>query len=101
MQQMTQIMANLQAASSSKSSRPPPFNTSSIKAPDCFDGTLPFKVRFFIQSCQLIFHDDQENFILRQEEISLCHFISQWQGCKINSSLSFQSHQSRPNLPPQ
>ncbi|MBW0471163.1 hypothetical protein O181_010878 [Austropuccinia psidii MF-1] len=62
MQQITQIMDNLQAASSSKSSGPPLFKTSSMKAPDCFDGTLPFKVRFFIQSCQLIFHDDQENF---------------------------------------
>ncbi|MBW0583137.1 hypothetical protein O181_122852 [Austropuccinia psidii MF-1] len=37
MQQMTQIMANFQAAS-------------------------PFKVRIFIQSCQLIFHNDPENF---------------------------------------
>ncbi|MBW0579976.1 hypothetical protein O181_119691 [Austropuccinia psidii MF-1] len=33
-QQMTQIMDNLQAASSSGSSRPPAFKTSSIKAPE-------------------------------------------------------------------
>ncbi|MBW0577494.1 hypothetical protein O181_117209 [Austropuccinia psidii MF-1] len=33
MQQMTQIMANLQAASSSESSRPPAFKTLSMKAP--------------------------------------------------------------------
>ncbi|MBW0484392.1 hypothetical protein O181_024107 [Austropuccinia psidii MF-1] len=38
MQQMTQLMANLQAASSSESSRPPTFKT-----PECFDGTQPFK----------------------------------------------------------
>ncbi|MBW0463269.1 hypothetical protein O181_002984 [Austropuccinia psidii MF-1] len=56
MQQMTQIMANLQAAS-----RPPAFNTPSMKAPECFYGTHPFKVRSFIQSCQLIFHNDLEN----------------------------------------
>ncbi|MBW0531390.1 hypothetical protein O181_071105 [Austropuccinia psidii MF-1] len=62
MQQMTQIMANLQAASSSESSRPPAFNTPSIKAPECFDGTQPFKVGSFIQSCQLIFHNDPPNF---------------------------------------
>ncbi|MBW0580745.1 hypothetical protein O181_120460 [Austropuccinia psidii MF-1] len=62
MQQMTQIMANLQAASSSGSSRPPTFKTSSMKAPECFDGTQPFKVRSFLQSCQLIFHNDLENF---------------------------------------
>ncbi|MBW0581395.1 hypothetical protein O181_121110 [Austropuccinia psidii MF-1] len=62
MQQMTQIMANLQAASSSGSSRPPAFKTPSMKAPECFDGTQPFKVRSFLQSCQLIFHNDLANF---------------------------------------
>ncbi|MBW0535589.1 hypothetical protein O181_075304 [Austropuccinia psidii MF-1] len=34
MQQMTQIMANLQASSSSASSRPPAFKTPSMKAPE-------------------------------------------------------------------
>ncbi|MBW0479859.1 hypothetical protein O181_019574 [Austropuccinia psidii MF-1] len=62
MQQMTQIMANYQAASSSESSRPPAFNTPSMKEPECFEGTQPFKVRSFIQSCQLIFHSDPEDF---------------------------------------
>ncbi|MBW0575269.1 hypothetical protein O181_114984, partial [Austropuccinia psidii MF-1] len=33
-----------------------------MKAPECFDGTQPFKVRSFIQSFQLIFHNDPENF---------------------------------------
>ncbi|MBW0475437.1 hypothetical protein O181_015152 [Austropuccinia psidii MF-1] len=41
MQQITQIMANLQADSSSESSRPPAFKTPSMKAPECFDGTQP------------------------------------------------------------
>ncbi|MBW0471818.1 hypothetical protein O181_011533 [Austropuccinia psidii MF-1] len=62
MQQMTQIMANLQDASSSESSRPPAFNTPSMKAPEFFDGTQPLNVRSFIQSFQLIFHNDLENF---------------------------------------
>ncbi|MBW0548330.1 hypothetical protein O181_088045 [Austropuccinia psidii MF-1] len=62
MQQMTQIMANLQAASYSKASRPPSFNTPSMKAPEWFDGNQPFKVRSFLQSCQLIFHNDLANF---------------------------------------
>ncbi|MBW0495835.1 hypothetical protein O181_035550 [Austropuccinia psidii MF-1] len=62
MQQMTQIMANLQEASSSESSRPPAFKTTSMKAPECFNGTQPFKVRSIIQSCQLIFHNDPANF---------------------------------------
>ncbi|MBW0563680.1 hypothetical protein O181_103395 [Austropuccinia psidii MF-1] len=61
MQQMNQIMSNLQAASSSEASRPPAFKTPSVKAPECFDGTQPFKVRSFIQSCQLIFHNDPAN----------------------------------------
>ncbi|MBW0571344.1 hypothetical protein O181_111059 [Austropuccinia psidii MF-1] len=62
MQQMTQIMANLQAAASSEVSRPPAFKTPSMKALECFDETQPFKVRSFIQSCQLIFHNDPANF---------------------------------------
>ncbi|MBW0534671.1 hypothetical protein O181_074386 [Austropuccinia psidii MF-1] len=62
MQQMTQIMANLQAASSSEASRPPALKTPSMKAPECFDGTQPFKVRCFIQSCQFLFHNDLANF---------------------------------------
>ncbi|MBW0481697.1 hypothetical protein O181_021412 [Austropuccinia psidii MF-1] len=62
MQQMTQIMVNLQAASPSEASRPPAFKTPSMKAPECFYGTQPFKLRNFIQSCQLIFHNDPANF---------------------------------------
>ncbi|MBW0502541.1 hypothetical protein O181_042256 [Austropuccinia psidii MF-1] len=33
-----------------------------MKAPECFDGTQPFKLRSFIKSCQLIFHNYPENF---------------------------------------
>ncbi|MBW0579692.1 hypothetical protein O181_119407 [Austropuccinia psidii MF-1] len=33
-----------------------------MKAPECFNGTQPFKFRIFIQSCQLIFHNDPANF---------------------------------------
>ncbi|MBW0494982.1 hypothetical protein O181_034697 [Austropuccinia psidii MF-1] len=69
MQQMTQIMANLQAAFSSESSRPPAFKTPSMKAPECFDGTQPFKVRSFIQSCHLIFHNDPANFSQERKNI--------------------------------
>ncbi|MBW0565291.1 hypothetical protein O181_105006 [Austropuccinia psidii MF-1] len=62
MQQMTQIMANIQLASSSEASRTPAFKTPSMKAPECFDGTQPFKVRSFIQYCKLCFHNDPGNF---------------------------------------
>ncbi|MBW0548708.1 hypothetical protein O181_088423 [Austropuccinia psidii MF-1] len=43
MQKMTQIMANIQAAPSYESSRPPAFKTTSMKAPQYFDGTQTFK----------------------------------------------------------
>ncbi|MBW0536181.1 hypothetical protein O181_075896 [Austropuccinia psidii MF-1] len=57
MKQMIQIMTNIQ-----EDLRPKAFNTTSMKAPECFDGIQPFKVRRFIQSFQLIFHNDQANF---------------------------------------
>ncbi|MBW0575273.1 hypothetical protein O181_114988 [Austropuccinia psidii MF-1] len=62
MNQMTQIIANFQAASSSEASRLPAFMTPSMKAPECFDGTQHFKVRILIHCCQLIFHNDPPNF---------------------------------------
>ncbi|MBW0540593.1 hypothetical protein O181_080308 [Austropuccinia psidii MF-1] len=62
MQQMTSIMANLQADSSSGSSRPCALKTPSMKAPECFDGTHPLKFRSFLKSCQLIFHKYPERF---------------------------------------
>ncbi|MBW0507601.1 hypothetical protein O181_047316 [Austropuccinia psidii MF-1] len=53
MQQMTQIMTNLQAASSLKTSILSSFKTSSMKEPECFAWTHSFKVRIFIHSfCQ-------------------------------------------------
>ncbi|MBW0551662.1 hypothetical protein O181_091377 [Austropuccinia psidii MF-1] len=55
-------MANPQEASPSDSSRPPAFKTPSMMAPECFDGTQTFKVRSFIQSCQLIIHNYLANF---------------------------------------
>ncbi|MBW0507121.1 hypothetical protein O181_046836 [Austropuccinia psidii MF-1] len=69
MQQMTQIMANLQAASSSEASGPPAFKTPSMKEPECFDGTQPFQVRGFIQSFQLIIHNYPANFSQERREV--------------------------------
>ncbi|MBW0525031.1 hypothetical protein O181_064746 [Austropuccinia psidii MF-1] len=69
MQHMIQIMANLQAASSSKSSILSAFKTPSMKAPECSHGTHPFKVRSFIQSCQLIFHNDPSNVSQDREKV--------------------------------
>ncbi|MBW0564865.1 hypothetical protein O181_104580 [Austropuccinia psidii MF-1] len=61
-QKMNQSIANFQEASSSEPSRPPAYKTPSMKAPEFFDGTQPFKARSFIQSCQLIFYNDWEKF---------------------------------------
>ncbi|MBW0549854.1 hypothetical protein O181_089569 [Austropuccinia psidii MF-1] len=69
MQQLTQIMANPQAAASSEVSRPPAFKTPSMKAQECFDGTQPFKVRSFIQSCQLIFHNETASFSQERKKV--------------------------------
>ncbi|MBW0544276.1 hypothetical protein O181_083991 [Austropuccinia psidii MF-1] len=40
-----------------------------MKAPKCFDGTQPFKVRSFIQSCQIIFHTDLEDLSQDQKKV--------------------------------
>ncbi|MBW0505796.1 hypothetical protein O181_045511 [Austropuccinia psidii MF-1] len=62
MQRMTQINTDHKAASSSESSRPPDFKTPSMKVPEHFDGTQTLKVRSFIQSFQLIFHNYLKKF---------------------------------------
>ncbi|MBW0475527.1 hypothetical protein O181_015242 [Austropuccinia psidii MF-1] len=40
-----------------------------MKAPECFDGTQPFKVRRFIQSCQLKFHNNPERFSQERKKV--------------------------------
>ncbi|MBW0594080.1 hypothetical protein O181_133795, partial [Austropuccinia psidii MF-1] len=56
MEQMTQFMGQLtQEVPPRDTSRAPEFKTPSMKAPDSFDGTKAYKLRGFIQSCQLIF----------------------------------------------
>ncbi|MBW0475415.1 hypothetical protein O181_015130 [Austropuccinia psidii MF-1] len=74
MHQMTHIMANNQEDSSPESSRPPAFKTSSMKAPECFYETQPFKVKSFIQFCQLIFHNDLANFSQDRRFFMPLHF---------------------------
>ncbi|MBW0495160.1 hypothetical protein O181_034875 [Austropuccinia psidii MF-1] len=63
MEKMTQLMGQLtQAVTPMDNSKAPAFKTPSMKAPDSFDGSQAHKLRQFIQSCQLIFHNDQANF---------------------------------------
>ncbi|MBW0492076.1 hypothetical protein O181_031791 [Austropuccinia psidii MF-1] len=40
-----------------------------MKAPECFDGTEPFKFGSFIQSCKLILHNDLENFSQERKKV--------------------------------
>ncbi|MBW0514043.1 hypothetical protein O181_053758 [Austropuccinia psidii MF-1] len=62
MEQMTQFMGKLtQAVAPRDNSKAPAFKTSSMKAPDSFDGTQAHKLRGIIQSCQLIFNNDPAN----------------------------------------
>ncbi|MBW0560113.1 hypothetical protein O181_099828 [Austropuccinia psidii MF-1] len=62
MEQMTQFMGQLsQAVTPRDTSKAPAFKTPSIKAPDFSNGTKAYKLRGFIQSCQLIFHNAPAN----------------------------------------
>ncbi|MBW0585998.1 hypothetical protein O181_125713 [Austropuccinia psidii MF-1] len=40
-----------------------------MKAPDSFDETKAYKLRGFIQSCQLIFHNDPANFFSDRKKV--------------------------------
>ncbi|MBW0480329.1 hypothetical protein O181_020044 [Austropuccinia psidii MF-1] len=70
MDKMTQLMGQLTEAVSSRDNfKAPDFKTSSMKAPDHFDGTQAHKLRGFIQSCQLIFHNDPENIFYDRKKV--------------------------------
>ncbi|MBW0578899.1 hypothetical protein O181_118614 [Austropuccinia psidii MF-1] len=106
MEQMTQFMGQLtQAVSPRDNSKAPTFKTPSMKAPDSFDGTQAHKLRGFIQSCQLIFHNDPENFFSDRKKVLYStsfltgragsnisnedpsYLLNNWQFMKLNYSL--------------
>ncbi|MBW0568111.1 hypothetical protein O181_107826 [Austropuccinia psidii MF-1] len=93
MEQMTQFMEQLtQSVAPRDTSKAPTFKNPSIKAPDCFDGTKAYKFRGFIQSCQLIFHNNPANFSsYRKKEILTSVRQSQderkWSGFLVNRRL--------------
>ncbi|MBW0527716.1 hypothetical protein O181_067431 [Austropuccinia psidii MF-1] len=63
MEQMTQFMGQItQAVYPRDTSRAPAFETPSMQAPDSFDDTKAYKLRGFIQSCQLILNNYPEKF---------------------------------------
>ncbi|MBW0533973.1 hypothetical protein O181_073688 [Austropuccinia psidii MF-1] len=62
-EQMAKFIGNLaQGVDPRHKSAAPRFKTPSLKAPDSFDGTQVHKLRVFIKSCELLFHNDPENF---------------------------------------
>ncbi|MBW0470437.1 hypothetical protein O181_010152 [Austropuccinia psidii MF-1] len=70
MEQMTQFMGKLtQAVTPRDNSKAPAFKTPSMKAPDSFYGTQAHKLRGFIQSCQLIFHNAPANFFSDRKKV--------------------------------
>ncbi|MBW0472012.1 hypothetical protein O181_011727 [Austropuccinia psidii MF-1] len=70
MEHITQFMGRItQAASPRDNFKAPAFKTPAIKAPDSFDGTQAHKLSIFIQSCQLIFHNDPENFSSEKKKV--------------------------------
>ncbi|MBW0508471.1 hypothetical protein O181_048186 [Austropuccinia psidii MF-1] len=70
MEKMTQFMGQLtQAVSQRENSRASAFKNPSMKALYSFDGIQAHKLRGFIQSCQLIFHNDPENFFYDREKL--------------------------------
>ncbi|MBW0576556.1 hypothetical protein O181_116271 [Austropuccinia psidii MF-1] len=70
MEQMATIMGQVSQESAPRDcSKSPAFKTPSMKAPDSFDGTQSHKLRGFIQSFQLIFHNDPENFFSDRKKV--------------------------------
>ncbi|MBW0560124.1 hypothetical protein O181_099839 [Austropuccinia psidii MF-1] len=70
MKQMATIMGKLsQEASPRENSKAPASKTPSMKAPDPFNGTQDHKLRGFIQSCQLICHNDPVNFFSDRKKV--------------------------------
>ncbi|MBW0499412.1 hypothetical protein O181_039127 [Austropuccinia psidii MF-1] len=70
MEQMATIVGQLsKAASPRHNPKAPAFKTPSTKAADSFDGTQAHKLRGFIQSCQLIFHNDPETFFSDRKKV--------------------------------
>ncbi|MBW0550395.1 hypothetical protein O181_090110 [Austropuccinia psidii MF-1] len=64
-----------QAVSTRDTSKAPEFKTPSMKGPDFFDSTKAYKLRGFIQSCQLIFHNDPENCFSERKKVLYSTFF--------------------------
>ncbi|MBW0578810.1 hypothetical protein O181_118525 [Austropuccinia psidii MF-1] len=70
MEEMATIMGKLiQEAPPRDNSKTIEFKNPAMKAPDPFYGTQAHKLRGFIQSCQLIFHNNPENFFSDRKKV--------------------------------
>ncbi|MBW0549993.1 hypothetical protein O181_089708 [Austropuccinia psidii MF-1] len=77
------------AAAHRDNSKAPSFKTPSVKSPDTFDGTQAHKLGGFIQSYQLIFHNDPENFFSdRKNVLYSTSFLTARAGKRIEHYLS-------------
>ncbi|MBW0574172.1 hypothetical protein O181_113887 [Austropuccinia psidii MF-1] len=75
-EQMTQFMGQLtQAVTPRETSKAQALKTPSIRAPESFDGTKDYKLRGFIQSCQLIFHNHPENYFSDRKKVLYSTFF--------------------------
>ncbi|MBW0501715.1 hypothetical protein O181_041430 [Austropuccinia psidii MF-1] len=95
MEKMVTIMGQLsQEAAPRDNSKTPAFKTPSMKAPDSFDGTQANKLRGFIQSCQLIFHNYLANFFsYRKKFLYSTSFLTGRDGKWIEPNLSNMSNE--------
>ncbi|MBW0587383.1 hypothetical protein O181_127098 [Austropuccinia psidii MF-1] len=83
MEQMTQFLGQLtKAVAPMDNSKAPEFKTPSMKAPDSFDGTQAHKLRGFIQSCQLIFHNYPSNFFSDRKKALYSNSFLTGRACK-------------------
>ncbi|MBW0575852.1 hypothetical protein O181_115567 [Austropuccinia psidii MF-1] len=70
MEKMTQFMGKLtQTVAPRDNSKASAFKNPSMKVPDSFDGTQADKLRGFILSCQLVFHNDPANFFSDRKKV--------------------------------
>ncbi|MBW0492746.1 hypothetical protein O181_032461, partial [Austropuccinia psidii MF-1] len=70
-----------------------------MKGPGSFDGTQAHKLRGFIQSCQLIFHNDPSNFFSdRKKVLYSTSFLTGRAGKWIEPYLSNISNEEPSNL---
>ncbi|MBW0491344.1 hypothetical protein O181_031059 [Austropuccinia psidii MF-1] len=99
-EQMDTIMGQLsQEAAPRDNPKAPAFKTPSMKEPDSFDGTQAHKLRGFIQSCQLIFHNDPANlFFDRKKFLYSTSFLTGRAGKWIEPYLSNISNEDTSYL---